>query len=177
MSVTTEITLPNQPSVGVVQTQPLGGNGIVSPHSTTHFKVSLDGDASGGYLRINVKVDPRFVQLLPSVHVELEGASADAVVDLSIIEGVGSRVAARATAPYLAVNGLSATNYLSWSPWPILLNSNQAYWPQLRLQMGNPGVGVSAVLWGHAYNFDKRAEELTPIEMLTSVVVRAETVI
>lgn len=61
MAKTETIDLPNQPAEnGSIDFIPLGGNGLVAPHSAFYGSVNLVGNATGGLITITVNRDPRF---------------------------------------------------------------------------------------------------------------------
>ena len=176
MSVTQATAIPNTPSGGGIHVHPLGGNGFSSPHSVYHVKCELASDASGGYNRITLRPDPRYVSLFSQIYVGVDSAAADVNVDISIIEDVYSRVAVRGKADYLDVGGLTEA-WAGFSPAPFLVSADQgdaSDRPYLRVQIPNVN-GQSLLVYTHVFNFDKRARELVPIEAITRILTRSET--
>jgi len=177
VSVETSVQLPQQPTVGQVTIHPLGGDGMVSPHSVTHFSITSAGDASGGANRIFARFDQRYVQLVSNLLVFIDGAPGDAPVYMSIVENAASRVSVRSPGLALPVSGVPEIQ-VSWCPHPILIAADAAASasdnPVISVGMGNSN-GVSMTVYGHIYNFDRRAREIVPIETLTRALVRPES--
>jgi len=87
VSVTVALTLPAQPAVGTVKYIPLGGDGYSAPFAAYALKgVRVSGDASSGFMSIEVTMDPRFCSLVSFITGQISQAtSADADVELAII--------------------------------------------------------------------------------------------
>ncbi len=84
MSVSTAVTLPNQPSVGTTTIRPLGGDGYYAPQSYYLSDVSVVADASGGILTINTTLDPQFQSVVSLAHSRMDSGAADRLVKFSI---------------------------------------------------------------------------------------------
>ena len=89
ISVTELFTLPAQPTVGTVKYIPLGGDGFGAPFAAYALRgVRVDGDASSGFMAIEVVMDPRFCSLIQFITGQIaQVTSADADMELSIIGG------------------------------------------------------------------------------------------
>lgn len=179
MSVLTQVELPAQPTVGGVVFHPLGGNGFSGPHSVYHGLVESASDASGGKNEIQVRLDPRFTQLVIQVQCSVAGQAAALDCDIQLFESVNSVMGVRREVPYRPISGLTAAGHVNWNPAPFLLSAGPKvgsnFQPYLRTAIDNTN-GETLYCRFHVYNFDKRARELVPIEIMSSVLVRAESV-
>lgn len=177
MTVEYSVSMNQQPADGGIEIHPLGGDGITSPSSIYHCRVASLGDASAGYNRIRLGLDPRFTQLVTLMTVEVTGVAADVNVDMKIVESVDSLLANRATLKYLPINSQTVDCRASWAPIPFLMatsSSDPTEYPHIQVVTDN--VNLSRIrLYAHVYNFDRRARELTPIDILASCLARSES--
>lgn len=180
MAVTSRVELPNQPNDGSLVLHALGGDGFTGPHSVYHGLEQITGDASGGLLTCSVRFDPRFTQLVIQMQCAFGGLSADKDFDMQISESTGSILQVRATATYLPITGIVTDASKNWNPGPYLLSAgpgDSVTLPWMQWRAVNDGVGVDMYCRFHVYNFDKRAREEIPIEILSRALVRAESLI
>lgn len=177
MSVIASVQLPDQPSSGGIVYHPLGGNGLISPHSVYHCRIIAEGDASGGVLRCNIRPDIRFVSLVSLVIAGIDNDSADRDVDITVSETPDSRMEVKLNASYRPITGLGFDNLVSYSPAPFAISagasSDPTSNPVVRVTTSNAD-GVDLTVYAHIFNFDKRARELVPLEQMTAVLTRGE---
>lgn len=179
MSVETDVMMTDRPAAGGIELHPLGGDGMVSPQSVYHGRIESAGDASGGYNQIRVGFDPRYTQLVAQIMVEATNLAADEDVDLRISESADSALAARSTMQSLPISAVTVDGRATWSPIPYLVAKNDvdpSVPPNLKAVMDNVNGGVFR-LYFHVFNFDRRARESVPIEVLSRCLIRAESLI
>lgn len=85
MTVSSTVTLPNQPTDGLVEFVPLGGDGYLAPlaqYIVSEFKV--DGDVSGGSSQLFLNMDPQYQGLVQLISFRMDGATADVDMVCSI---------------------------------------------------------------------------------------------
>ncbi len=163
MAITDETTLPAQPASGTTVLVPLGGNGFTAPKSLFYVTVNLTGDATGGLLSIDVKRDERFEQLVDFMVIQNAGGAV--VYRMDLFRDLGSRA--------LVIGTSNADTTIStgmWSP-PALIDPHS-----YRLSTANVD-GVQVKLKMAIYNFDVRASELVPLELLLASVRRSSTLL
>ena len=182
MSVSISVILPNQPpgapEAGSVEIHPLGGNGFVSPHSVYHGTVSLIGDASGGEAKLNLGFDPRYSQMVNHLAVQIAGMTADMAGDMQIRETGVSRMGPRFTIKHQPVPSLAAEGRVSWSPVPYIVAKDNVD-PDLPANINATFENIDLAkytLFFHIFNFDRRAREVVPLELIASVLTRSESV-
>ncbi len=80
------VRLPAQPTTGLVDYVPLGGDGYTAPFAAYSIvDMEVAGDASAGHVRMAVEMDPRFASLVAFfVHEIQQGTPATADVRLSV---------------------------------------------------------------------------------------------
>ncbi len=77
MAVASTVQLPQQPTVGLVETWPLGGDGFAAPHSFVAVEIELANDASAGLSSIAINMDPRYTSLVSFITHTTVSAAAD----------------------------------------------------------------------------------------------------
>lgn len=176
MSVTTQIQIPSQPDVGAVTEIPLGGNGLIGPHSCNDVSVTSASDASGGVNEIIVHTDVRYACVFSFVQWQVTGASA--VVPFRInLKGSAAVLGPSATgnSSYDATLGAFA----AWDPSPYLgtspaLTSATADPMRMRLVIPNTNTEGLAV-YLRVYNFMKDVQTRVPLGTIFSSLPRAGT--
>lgn len=178
VAVNVQLELPDQPVDGSLILQPLGGGGFDSPHSVYRLQITLDGAAGGGANLIQVRFDPRYVQIVSALQVSiLSGAGA---IDVNVIiqdeTGIG-RAQLRTEIPITTVSG--ATNIISWTPEPLLVSAGIGVAgdnPEIRCEIPNVDT-EDMTMRCSIYNFNKRARELVPIEQMLRFLTRVSAVV
>lgn len=175
VSVSETISLPAQPSDGIAQLIPLGGNGFQAPHSVVAVRARLAHDASAGNAEIAVRFDPRYTQVLSYAQAELEdgtGSAEDyrlelqctALESLAVSGAVGG----------VSVSGKAVTHAVLWSPPAIMcaVDQSSSAYPRLRFTVNNTNTFTSR-LTCRIFNFDIRAREVMPLGILLESFSRA----
>lgn len=181
MSVSETLALPAQPTDGIAEYTPLGGDGFNAPDSATHVTVNLAGDASGGSSLILVGFDPRYTCLVSYAAVKLQGLAADANLRQEIRCTFFESFLVSSVCSYLPITGVTgALNNALWTPPAILVSAGDSpttNGPYYRAVTANAGVGTTMTVTLRIYNFNKRARELVPLPQLLSTLVRSSTLI
>jgi len=165
VSVLEEVTLPDQPSAGLLHYEPLGGDGVIAPHSSYRLNnFELTGDASGGVIQCTVNMDGRFDSLVALVSTAASG--------VGISQGVGVRLSLQHDGFDYSVSGEGGffspddASRVTWSPSPIFgVNTLIARW-------ANSDAGsfkVDAIV----YLFEKGVAQLTPLPQLLACLPRS----
>lgn len=162
VAITTSRTLPAQPTIGVVNYVPLGGDGFTAPHAA--YAVSgfgQNGTATGGVAKIVLTMDPRFVSLVSYVTYSIEqAASADAEVALLLSASDGHVPQQKHQALITAVaDAFTPQVAVTWAPSPVLL----------------PGGAKSPNIVCSAVNVDANTYFLSTFIYLFNIRVREET--
>jgi hypothetical protein len=163
MAVVTTLTLPSQPTTGSVVYKPLGGNGFTSPQSMFYVTVDSLGIAGGGLNSIQVFKDERFEQLVDFM--TIQGNAGAVIYRMDIFRDLGSRA--------LVIDTTSADTTIScgtWSP-PALIDPES--WKVSTANVEDENVKLKMAI----YNFNIRASEKIPLELLLASIRRAATVI
>ncbi len=179
MTVSTSVQLPNQPASGSSEYVPLGGDGVVSPHSVTYAWLASSSDASGGYNRGFIRFDTRWTQLVETVMVEVWDAAADVNVLTDITASPACRQGYCINAEFEPVSTLNPEVRTNWGPSPQLVVANAGDptdQPHIRAAIPNVD-GETLQIYAKIFNFDRRAAQRTPIEILTRCLVRSSTII
>lgn len=85
MTVTSTVSLPDQPAAGLVEFVPLGGDGYLAPiaqYILSEFAIA--GDVSGGSAQLFVNMDPQYQGLVQLISFRMDGATADTDIVASI---------------------------------------------------------------------------------------------
>lgn len=162
MAVTTAITLPDQPTIGNVVYQPLGGDGWTAPHSLFMVDVHSVGDASGGTNRATVNADPRFEMLVDFLMVQVTFAT---VIDFRF--DIGRKNSSRALqCGETVLDPSGALSARIWSP-PAIIDPAD-------IRVSGENVDTQVIqLKAMIYNFNVRASEKTPLSILLASVRRS----
>ncbi len=175
MSVQVALQLPDQPASGAAVLQPLGGNGFTAPHSVTRVRVLSVSDASGGSNNIFVRFDPRYSCLLASLTLHTDSGAVAIATNVSLTDQFEARTQIRKSVDLIPVSGLSSTNVLTWTPEPIIMvadaNVLATQPPVIRATIGNNDT-ETLTMFVSIYNFDRRARELVPLNILYAVLPR-----
>ncbi len=179
MTITASVQLPSQPGAGAVEYVPLGGDGMVSPHSVTYAWLSSPSDASAGYNRGNIRFDTRWTQLVETVMVEVWDAAADVNILADITASPACRQGYCINAEFEPVSTLNPEIRANWSPAPQLITAGTDVVtanPQIRAAIVNTD-GETLQIYAKIFNFDRQAAQRVPIEILTRCLTRASTII
>ncbi len=168
MSVLQEITLPAQPAAGTLQYIPLGGDGWGSPQSAFFLNMVITGDATGGFTRWRINRDPRFEHILQFMSIESTSATAIAY-NFDIFRGAhaptGVGVHQVGTTAHSAVSGNVLANQM-WTPPPII--------DPIKFECKVNNVDTQEDKFKIlVYNFNIRASELVPINIMLASLPRA----
>ncbi len=168
MAVSIDNQLPEQPVLGVNTYTPLGGDGWTAPHSMAEVSVGSAGAAGGGTNVITVTFDPRFQSLVTYVRLSNSSASGAIEMNLSLFPALPrAQPQLQAWANAVPVNDVSTQNNITWSPPPI---------PNLfRLQATTTNVsGDSLTLQAYIFQFQRRALELVPLNVILASLPRGD---
>ncbi len=171
MAVAITNQLPDQPVLGLNTYSPLGGDGWTAPHSVAEVSVGSAGDASAGNNVITVTFDPRFQSIVAYVRLSNSSASAGIEMNLSMFPALPrSQPQLQAFANAVPVNALSTTNNFTWAPPPI---------PGLsRLQATTTNTnGDSLTLMAYIFQFQRRALELVPLNVILAALPRGDNMV
>ncbi len=166
MSVSNEVSLPDQDANGgVITLRPLGGNGFDSPHSMYMCRdIQVAGDAGGGTASLRINTDPRYESIVQLVACAITSDVASTEVRLSVYADKDRWwTALSADTFWTTLDGIST---LTWNPSAIVKASS------VRLFTGNVDT-ESYRLGCIIYNFDIRASELIPLNVLVAALPRA----
>jgi len=166
ISVTQAFTLPAQPASGAVTYIPLGGDGYTAPFAAYAIRLArITGDASSGFMGIDITMDPRFCSLITFITGQIQQAtSADADVELSISGSPYPTVVS--SGPQVAVASLVSGFEIAstFNPPPIILpGGNQA--PLLRARYLNVN-GDFGFIDAMVFLFNISVRETTPMGWL-----------
>lgn len=167
MSVTTELTLPDQPVSGSLKYEPLGGDGYTSPMGAYNVRVNSASDASGNYNVVSIGFDDQYLCLVSAINIGVEGAAANVPFYCIFQCGPQDNVQKSDDLELSAITGVSAklANYL-WEP-PALLCSGPPRGASLTAPYVSAYVdntnGETLSLGLRMYLFAKDARERVPV--------------
>ncbi len=171
LSVSSTIVLPAQPAAGVVSQIGLAGDGYAAPHSETHVRMTVAGDASGGTATLQFTWDARWCSVLSWCSVTIGGLTAAQEVILSyrISANIGAGTVMTVRDPVVSGFSVGAT----WVPPAQLASvpSIGATQPNLRVVTTNTDVDsyqVDAVL----LNFKKDVRQRIPLQTILASLPR-----
>lgn len=165
MSVSSAVTLPAEPTVGNTFFRPLGGDGIVAPHSMIAVNVVLDHDASGGTATITVTFDDRFSSLLPWAGIAVEGAASDVIA--RIVLSTGSENLPVVETPTITAGSATLQDpsaALIWKPPPYIIPGGSAR-GTMSFQVVNTN-GDTSELSMYVLQFNRNVAQITPLAIL-----------
>lgn len=167
MAVTSSVTIPAQPTAGLLDYIPLGGDGFTAPFAAwSLIGHSVTGDATAGAASLGCVMDMRFTSLVAFVSIDISQASA-ADADLRI-QLVGSGVTTQAqnlVSPSISATVASNTIGHLWCPTPMILPGgvkDASDLPRISARLLNVDTDVysmSALI----YLFNIRVREVTPM--------------
>lgn len=162
MSVSESITLPGQPSAGILDIIPLGGDGFTAPKFAYQLRaMELVGDAGGGNVAMTMNMDPEWCSLVGYMTLRINQVAAADADFVFIIGGDGTATVALnglAVATAAAVN--SGTIWKTWRPEPLILPYGGNPVASVRVaNVLNDVVQLDALV----YVFDPRVRETTPL--------------
>lgn len=154
---------------------PLGGDGFTSPHSLYIVHAVLDSDASGGSNSITVRFDPRYTSLVSYLQTQVTSGAAAIGCRMEIRTSALENVTLQQEMPLVAVSGQLRTQGVLWTPPALMVTAETA-------PATSPPFYTSAIdnvdteallLTARIYNFDRRARELAPLNLLLSSLTRS----
>lgn len=165
MTVTTSVTLPAQPAAGSVSFLPLGGNGWLAPQSMFMVDIQLTGDVSGGVSQLDIFRDERFEMLIDFMMVQSDAA---AVIEyrFDIFRQVQNRVM---NCGSTVEDPVDAQSVRIFSP-PAVIDPDS-----LRVSVANVDGDVTKFK-AMIYNFNIRASERVPLDILLASVRKSSSV-
>ena len=152
---------------------------MVSPAQMLRCRCNLVGDASGGTQQIIFDMDPVFDALVANAMVQVAGAGAAVVCDITVNEDRYSGAFDHfvGITASLAYNSTNSTARGLWTPPPLLLEdiSRTASGSSARVtaQIANGGAGVTLQFLVDILLFNKRAFEFVPLDALVGSLGRA----
>ncbi len=165
MAVSETVVIPAQPTTGVIEFLPLGGNGQIAPLGCYMIDVQLAGDASGGLAAISVSLDPRYTNLVAfySATVDSAATAPDYFMDIRADAAASgfSGPAIVGTMPHTAIVSTPSASFL-WYPPPI-------YYPgggHISLAMLNVDATEVYAIVAEVYCFDIDIRKITPMGIL-----------
>lgn len=172
MAVAIEYSIPDGGVAGVeLEYVPLGGDGIVAPHSYYAFEVGLGGDVSGTTAAITVRTDERYTCIPAFLLAHMEDAAAAVDVEMLVAASSVDRAALRLNLDAIDVGGQARAQHC-WRPPPMILIGRRREGtmtpPWMRLVADNTN-GVTYRLIGRVYNFDVNVHQVTPLSTLLAV--------
>lgn len=184
MTIQVQYTLPEEPPSGsAVEFIPLGGDGFVAPQSAYGFRIEANGDSSGGFIGAQVAFDPQFTSLVQYGSYSAQfGSVGNDFHTRMVLRARKDGEAAQVTYWHQADSGDDTTvidqfGYCAtWNPPGIL--STQEFIPPAfndrpRLGAFMPNASnATLVLTGRVLNFDRRAREEVPLNVLLSALPR-----
>lgn len=180
MSVTDSVTLPSQPTSGILVDTPLGGDGWTAPHSMHNVRIALASAAGGGTNTITIFTDPRWTCLIESMMIRVDSLAAATDFMMASVPNNGARQQVNGS---LAILTSLATVLPAamWNPSAAFGTNNND--PGVS---GEPGF-IQAVIENvdtetlqfHAriYNFQKMAREATPLPILLASIPRSNALL
>ncbi len=134
MSVDATVTLPNQPAIGSSALVPLGGNGYSSPLGAYVVRdMQVTGDASGGRLRAEIKMDQAYCSLVSYVSWEVDQPTPVAMIFRSRLETPNVTISDaiplqtdEGQQAHFALLGEANTVGKTWRPTPVILPGDGA---------------------------------------------------
>jgi len=175
LSVIETVWLPDQPSSGITDVQPLGGNGWSAPHSAVYSEALSSGDASGGTNRIQFRFDESHTALPYWLSLKLTGQSADsrALVNLVFGEPGGGMNVQDSVLLHHTPEGGASESYATWRIPPVVCNprpgagSGNATVPFIEVYVEN-AVGANLTAHLYALEFNPNVAQVTPFPYLTA---------
>lgn len=173
MAVTVTVQLPDDPSIGGASAGftryiPLGGDGYTSPRTLVRCAVTADGDASGGRLTIDLRMDTAYIAVMSWVRV-IQSQSTAVAFDMDLTpEAVGSF-------GLRTDNNVSGTaqRQMTWVPPPVILEmaDGQVTPPRFTADIANVDT-ENLQMNAEIYLFNKRAREIGRAEDLLALIGR-----
>jgi len=159
------INLPDQPAIGSIRYQPMGGDGWESPKARYEINVQLAGDVSGQIWLVSCVLDPQFMNLvaLMALTVDVASDTTEFSMDTKLSEG-GSTYR-------VAGDLLQATQDNSsrlWTPPPMIDPVS------INFRLLNVD-GVIGTCDATVYLFNKSAQHVVPIEQIFQCLPRASS--
>ena len=164
VAITTFFTVPGSEA----PFQPMGGDGIVAPHSAVLGTWSITADASGGSITHIVTLDPRSDNLVAMMSCRIDAPGAAAPCVFSIDSDRTLSMQTHALTKWSAA--LADVSRLIWTPGPYY-NS-----PSIAMTVPNTD-GSTVALNALVYQFKKDAWRQTPLSVLVANLPSSGTMI
>lgn len=163
MSVTTTVTLPAQPTQGVSEFVPLGGNGKSAPLGCYFVRAEVDGDAGGGSATVSINFDRRYTNLVAYLNptIAVDAAAGDFAVRIGTAVG-SQQVQVTGTIPHIATGTVTDNASFLWYPPPLYfqgVGNGSFFCP-------NVGVNETYKLFAEIFVFDINVKRLAPMPVL-----------
>ncbi len=157
MSVSSTVQLPDQPALGSLTYRPLGGNGFTSPQAVYYlYNHAVAGDAMGGSAILTILMDPQFQCVVDQLAFQVQSQAAAATYRMQI-ELPGDDYIMYNSGTSVLESGIGRS---TWIPQP-LFNIDTA-----ALVMANVDATETYQFSAVIYCFNKRAQELMPLNIL-----------
>ncbi len=157
--------MPDQPTSGLVQYIPLGGDGFTAPfaaYSITDYFAA--GTATGGKVTLTANMDPRFCSLVSYVTFRMiQATPANEVVRVTV---AGGQQPLQSNTETVVATGAEFAHSINscWSPVPIVLPGGNFASEAPRLLGAAPNTdGDFYDLFALIYLFNIRVRETTPM--------------
>lgn len=167
MAVSNSVVLPAQPSTGVLDYIPLGGNGFSAPFAAWSLEaMTVTGDVSGGAASIGISMDMRYCSLVAFVTVAvLQTSAADADLRIQLTGSNTTDQGENVIMPSISATVASRTAGTVWRPTPQILpggQSDAANLPRISARSLNVSTDVFEISC-LIYLFNIRVREITPM--------------
>lgn len=163
MSVALTTNLPAQPTQGITNFVPLGGDGKSAPLGCYFVRAEVDGDASGGGVNLTVNMDVRYTNLVAYVNpvINVDAAAGDFAIRIGDSDQV-ARAAVVGTIPHVATTVVGDNAAFLWFPPPLYFQGGGT----ASFFCPNVGVLETYKLFLEIYVFDINVLRLQALPML-----------
>lgn len=168
IAVASSVTLPLQPSTGVVRYIPLGGDGFTAPFAAYNvIGHSVTGAVGGGSSTLTVVMDDRYVSLVSYVslaNTQVASANADFSLLLSAQSSGMPTQSSQGVLTAIDADVNASTVRTTWAPQPVLLAGaeKRGVITGLMLNVDADVYAMSALI----YLFNIRVREMSPTGLL-----------
>lgn len=174
MSVSETILLPAQPTTGITQIVPLGGDGMTAPMSMSYTEADQTGDATGGTTRIIFRLEEAHAHMVAWLAVQVDSASADEVSLINLVWGARGENLADSLVMIYNTGGGGNGAYGVWKPPPLMIEPrpvnpalNTGGAPYIEAYVANSdGEVLKCTLL--TYQFHPNARSVTPFPLLAA---------
>jgi len=173
VSVSRTIVLPDRPTVGTLTFKPLGGDGEVAPRSSYELRAfSIAGDAGGGTATLVITLDSVYESVIAqaSYSATSSAAAQDLYFQIRSYSDTGVQLQQDHTVPAVAILGSQdGVARALWVPPPIFKATD------IRMVCNNVDATETYAMNVTIYNFNKRASERTPLNVLLASLPRGSS--